>query len=164
VASMIERERKFLVARLPRRLKQCAHRYIRQGYLAIESEAEFAEVRLRRTAKCNTLTVKQGRGSVRLEVEMRVPAKHARKLWRLTRARRIEKVRYEVPHDGLTIEVDVYRGNAQGLVVAEVEFDSESAARRFDPPSWFGKEVTGRKKFSNSWIATRGWNQNRRSR
>ena len=77
----------------------------------------------------------------------------ARSLWPLTRGLRITKVRYEIPYGALTIELDVYRGAARGLAVAEVEFRTDRAVRRFVPPDWFGREVTGRKAYSNSQLA-----------
>jgi adenylate cyclase len=43
---------------------------------------------------------------------------------------------------GLVIELDVYGGALPGLVVAEVEFDSEQASESFVPPPWLGREVT----------------------
>ncbi len=49
-----------------------------------------------------------------------------------------------IPHGGLEIELDVYAGALEGLLVAEVEFATEADAREFEPPEWFGDEVTGR--------------------
>ncbi len=161
---MRERERKFLVPNPPRKLGDYPHDSIRQGYLAIELSDRFAEVRLRRIAGRYTLTVKQGRGSSRLEEEVKLSTPHGQKLWRLTRGRRIEKVRYRIPYKGLTIELDVYRGHARGLYIAEVEFTSDRAMQRFEPPPWFGTEVTGRQRFANSAIAVRGWKQHGRKR
>jgi adenylate cyclase len=56
----------------------------------------------------------------------------------------------------LKIELDVYRGRLRGLAVAEVEFPSAAAMKRFKPLPWFGREVTGRSAFSNSKLATSG--------
>ncbi len=152
--TMVEHERKFLVPELPSDLDEYPHDSIEQGYLAIEARDDFAEVRLRRIAKRYVLTVKQGQGATRLEEEVSLSSARGRKLWPLTRGRRIEKVRYKIPYQGLTIELDVYGGKAQGLVVAEVEFNSGDALRGFDPPRWLGKEVTGQEKFANSRIAS----------
>jgi len=159
--TMIERERKFLVSIPPAHLDGYRHDSIEQGYLAIETAGAHAEVRLRRIANRYLLTVKQGQGSSRLEEEVTLSVELGRKLWPLTRGRRVHKVRYKIPYQGLTIELDVYRGRARGLIVAEVEFDSGDAMRCFDPPPWFGEEVTGRKKFANTRIAERGWKRRR---
>jgi CYTH domain-containing protein len=130
---------------------------IEQGYLALSDGDKSAEVRIRRTNGRYVLTVKKGQGESRLENEVPLPRASAEKLWPLTDGRRVKKVRYKIPHRGLTIELDVYRDNARGLTVAEVEFPSAAVSRRFDPPPWFGPEVTGKKKFANSRLAQTGW-------
>ena len=55
----------------------------------------------------------------------------------------ISKVRYVIPEkDGLSIELDVFKAPYEGLLLAEVEFPSEEAAHAYQPPSWFGEDVT----------------------
>jgi CYTH domain-containing protein len=131
---------------------------IEQGYLSVgDGDSESTEVRLRRVHHRYVLTVKRGRGESRLEKEVPISTESARALWPLTRGRRIKKVRYKIPHGPVSIELDVYRDNARGLAVAEVEFESQAALKRFAPPDWFGREVTGRKEFSNSQLAVTGW-------
>jgi adenylate cyclase len=61
-----------------------------------------------------------------------------------------------LPHDGLEIEVDVYQGELEGLIVAEIEFDSEEQARGFEPPDWLGDDVTGDERFLNENLAVDG--------
>ena len=77
-------------------------------------------------------------------------------LWPLTEGRRVAKRRYEVPHEGLTIEIDVFEGPLSGIVTAEVEFDSEEASAAFEQLEWLGREVTGDPKYANESLATRG--------
>lgn len=60
----------------------------------------------------------------------------------------IEKRRYEVRHDGLTWEVDEFVGVNKGLVIAEVELDSEN--QTFDKPDWVGEEITGDPRYYNA--------------
>jgi adenylate cyclase len=152
--SAVECERKFLVTTLPRDRSRYPHSLIQQGYLAITAPGSPGnEVRMRRIGTRTVLTVKQGHGVSRWETEIVLSPACARLLWPMTRGLRITKVRYEIPYRGLTIELDVYRGAGRGLVVAEVEFPSERASRSFVPPSWFGREVTGRKEYSNSQLA-----------
>ena len=151
MARNVERERKFLVTGLPR--GRWAREEIAQGYLAVEGKGG-SEVRVRRVGKTYVITVKRGTGAEREEREVEVAAEVGRALWPLTEGRRLEKVRYRIPHGRETIEVDVYRGRLKGLVVAEVEFGSAAAMRRFEPPGWFGREVTGQKAYSNSVLAT----------
>jgi adenylate cyclase len=160
--SNVERERKFLVRALPPGLFRFPDELIEQGYLAITKKRDdFTEVRLRRVSNRYVLTAKRGRGKSRLETEVPITAESGERLWPLSRGRRVKKVRYRVPYRGLTIELDVYRGNEKGLVVAEVEFESADELKRFDPPSWFGREVTGSKEFTNSHLAKHGWKQGR---
>ena len=146
-----EIERKFLVAWLPDNLKKSRSLVIEQGYLATESAGR--QVRLRKTGKATSLTFKVGRGSHREEREIKLSPKQFAALWPGTAGRRLRKVRYEIPCERLLIEVDIYRGRHAGLVVAEVEFTDTASCRRFEPPWWFGREVTGEKRYSNVRLA-----------
>jgi adenylate cyclase len=146
-----EIERKFLVKWLPDNLKRARHFVIEQGYLATESAGR--QVRLRKSGNATSLTFKVGRGSHREEREVKVSPKQFATLWPGTAGRRLRKVRYEIPWNGLLIELDIYRGRHTGLVVAEVEFPDTASCRRFEPPSWFGREVTGEKRYSNVRLA-----------
>jgi CYTH domain-containing protein len=158
----VERERKFLVKTVPPRLSRFPHELIEQGYLAIESQNKgAAEVRLRRIGRRYVLTVKCGSGEARLEREIPVSDTSWKALWPLTKGRRIKKTRYRIPYHGLTIELDVYQGDARGLAVAEVEFSRDAALRRFRPPAWFGHDVTGKAMYSNSRLAANGWKHKR---
>jgi adenylate cyclase len=56
----------------------------------------------------------------------------------------------------VTIELDVYGGDLEGLVVAEVEFASEEDADAFDPPAWLGREVTDDPRYKNQRLARDG--------
>lgn len=146
-----EIERKFLVKWLPDNLKRARHFIIEQGYLATESAGR--QVRLRKTGKATSLTFKVGRSSHREEREIKLSPKQFAALWPGTAGRRLRKVRYEIPWDSVMIEIDIYRGRHAGLVVAEVEFPSTASCRRFKAPWWFGREVTGEKRYSNVRLA-----------
>jgi len=148
-----EIERKFLVKQLPERLNRLRHYPIAQGYLAIES-AGRRQVRLRKKGNSASLTFKVGRGGAREEREIKLSSKQFAALWPATAGRRLRKLRYEIPWNGLLIEIDIYQGNLSGLVVAEVEFPDQVSCWRFEPPSWFGREVTGEKRYSNVRLAT----------
>jgi adenylate cyclase len=114
-------------------------------------------VRVRRREGSATLTVKGAGGRSRVEEELDIDGERFERLWPLTEGRRIEKTRYEIPAgDGLTIELDVYSGDLAGLIVAEVEFDSEDAADRFSGPDWLGREVTDDKRYKNQRLACEG--------
>jgi adenylate cyclase len=148
----MEVERKFLVAEMPD-LDEDSAEEIEQGYLAIGPEEE---VRLRRQGEKLILTAKRGSGLARDEAEAELSGEDFDRLWPLTEGKRLHKRRYVVPADDLKIEVDVYDGDLEGLVVAEIEFPSEDAARAFEPPAWLGEEVTGDSRYLNETLATRG--------
>jgi len=146
MAEGIEIERKFLLDALPSSLAFARRRAILQGYLAIDGDTE---VRIRRTPAGSTLTIKHGGGEVRIEEELELKERQADALWELTSGRRLQKVRREMRVDGVDVEVDEYAGPLDGLVVLEVEFVDEAAARAFEPPAWFGREVTGDPAYAN---------------
>jgi adenylate cyclase len=146
-----EIERKYLVKRLPEKLKGSRRYVIAQGYLATEPAGR--QVRLRKKGKTASLTFKVGRGAQREEREIKLSPKQFAALWPGTAGRRLRKLRYEIPWRNLLIEIDIYRGKHTGLVVAEVEFPDGATCREFKPPSWFGREVTGEKRYSNVRLA-----------
>jgi adenylate cyclase len=150
----VEIERKFLLAELPEEVAAAPSERVEQGYLAIGEDG--IEVRIRRIGKQTVLTVKQGEGGRRLEEEIEIPAATFDALWPLTAGRRIEKRRFSIDHDGRQVDVDAYAGALAGLVVAEIEFDSEQASAAFVPPAWIGREATGDRRYSNQQLALSG--------
>jgi CYTH domain-containing protein len=149
----VEIERKFLVADLPAGLESFASAEIHQGYIAV---SDGLEVRLRRKGARCTETVK-GPGSLcRLEIEVELSESQLETLWPATEGRRVVKRRYRVPYGPHTVELDVYRDRLEGLVTAEVEFDSVEASVAFEPPPWFGRELTEDPRYKNRNLALGG--------
>ena len=146
-----EIERKFLIKRLPLEILRSRHFRIAQGYLANETGGRH--VRLRKRAKSASLTFKVGRGSARDEREIWLSPRQFATLWPATAGRRLRKTRYELRWKKHLIEIDVYHGRNEGLVVAEVEFPNQTSCRQFKPPAWFGREITGQKRYSNVKLA-----------
>lgn len=151
---MTEIERKFLVQAEPGDLAIESRERIAQGYLAVASDG--SEVRVRAIGDRFRLTVKSGGGEVRDESEVAISKALFEELWPLTEGRRVTKERLRIPYRGRTIELDIYDGELSGLRVAEVEFGSVEESRDFDPPPWFGPEVTGRGAFKNQTLAREG--------
>jgi CYTH domain-containing protein/CHAD domain-containing protein len=146
-----EIERKFLLGELPDWLAEGAGERISQGYL---SNGEGPEIRLRRSGERTLLTVKEGAGEIREETEVELDPYLFRTLWPLTAGRRVTKTRLRQPlGDGHTAEIDVYAEGLAGLVVGEVEFSSREESRKFRPPAWLGKEVTGDARYANRELA-----------
>jgi adenylate cyclase len=122
----------------------------------VTSSADGTEVRVRRGETGDVLTVKRGTGRTREETELALTSEQADELWPLTEGRRIRKRRHRVDDDGITIEVDVYGDELDGLCVAEIEFPSEEASNGFDAPPWLGRELTGEPQYGNERLAEDG--------
>ena len=147
-----EIERKFLVRTLPVGLTSFPSNEISQGYLV--SLDDGLQVRLRKSGEHYWLTFKRGTGNVREERQVELTAMQFDALWPVTEGKRLAKTRYEIPVGDRVVEIDVYHGRHEGLVVAEVEFDEEAAARNFQPPDWLGDDVTGDPRYSNQLLAS----------
>lgn len=146
-----EIERKFLV--LNDSYKQLAIDYIpiSQGYLSLN---ERCSVRVRKWGDKGYITVKShiviNRFS-RYEWEKEIPEQEADELLALCLPGKIEKIRRLVPmENGLICEVDEFFGLNEGLVMAEIELQSED--QPFNKPAFLGKEVTGDPRFFNSYL------------
>ena len=143
-----ETERKFLV--VSDTYKQESHRNTRivQGYIAAGSGAT---VRVRLRDGRGYLTIKgrplPGHFS-RYEWEKEISENEARELLQLCTGGVIDKTRYEVEFGGFTFEVDEFYGENQGLVVAEIELESEE--QQFERPHWLGDEVTHLRQYYNA--------------
>lgn len=149
----LEIERKFLVEGDGWREAPETTRHICQAYVALDGAAS---VRVRiyddRHAR---LTVKFDRSKMsRDEFEYPVPVEDARQMVRASRGRVIEKTRYTISLDGFVWEIDVYEGALSGLVIAEVEMQSETDTPTL--PDWLGREVTGDAAWSNATLAANG--------
>lgn len=156
--STVERERKFLVGSVPSHLDLSDHVDIRQGYLVTDEHDEHASVRVRDAGREGyTLTVKAGRhGAERTELEWTIGREQFDAAWAHTVSRRIAKRRHRIPLDRSVVELDVFDGELRGLVVAEVEFPDADTLVAFEPPPWFGREVTDDDRFANAALAVNG--------
>jgi len=146
-----EIERKFLVRKLPENLAGFPHGKIEQGYLAIAPGG--VQVRLRRAGAKLSLTYKRNQGQAREEREIPLTAEQFEVLWPATADRRLTKTRYDIALGDRVVEIDVYSGRHEGLVVAEVEFPDEHSARTFQPPDWLGDDVSRDPRYSNQLLA-----------
>ena len=149
---MIEIERRFLVAETPQALPVPIT--IEQAYLATGA----ASVRVRRADARFLLTIKAGGGLVRREIERELDEEEFVALWEVGTELRIAKRRFPIElGDGLVAEYDEFDGDLAGHRLVEVEFPDVEVARRFEPPSWFGDEVTDDPRFTNRTLAGQGW-------
>lgn len=136
---------------MPAGLRNFRHNKIDQGYLTIGRGR--SHVRVRRKGRVYTLTFKRSSGAGREEREIKLNRAQFDVLWPATAGARLTKTRYDVPWKKWLIEIDIYHGSNDGLIVAEVEFLDEKNCRLFSPPAWLGKDVTSVGRYSNSRLA-----------
>jgi len=143
-----EIERKFLVDLTKLELPDSGSD-IKQGYFPMAKDVKTV-VRVRVKGENAFLTIKgENIGATRAEYEYSIPVADAvEMLEALCQKPFIDKTRYEIPVGMHTWELDIFRGENEGLVIAEVELASES--EEFELPSWAGKDVTGEAKYYNS--------------
>ena len=148
---MIEIERKFLVKAYDYRKEAHRKTKIIQGYLTKDPKRT---VRVRIREDQGFLTIKgmsSEDGLSRFEWEKEIPLNEAQELITLCLPTVIEKTRYEVTYKGVLFEVDEFEGAHNGLVLVEVELNSTKDI--FEIPKWVDKEVTGDKKYYNSYLS-----------
>ncbi|MCW8826759.1 MAG: CYTH domain-containing protein [Gammaproteobacteria bacterium] len=141
-----EIERKFLID-LDSLGKLTGGSSIKQGYI---STKDLTTVRIRIRGEQGFLTLKgESRGASRLEFEYSIPVNDAEEILSTLCSRPlIEKIRYEVKHKSRLWEIDIFKGDNSGLVIAELELETEDAA--FDLPNWVRLEVTGEPRYYNA--------------
>ena len=148
---MIETERKFLVNSNKFKEESFSSQNLVQAYLNKDPERT---VRIRIKDNRGFLTIKgksYERGSSRLEWEKEIPQKDAEDLLQLCEPGEIRKTRFLVKVGKKIIEVDEFSGENEGLNIAEIELQSIDEA--FEKPVWLGKEVTGDKRYYNSYLS-----------
>jgi len=146
-----EIERKFLIERLPGNITRTKPVNISQGYLILCKNGP--ELRIRSMGKKHYLTIK-GEGSLkRKEIETEITKGPFNNLWPHTVGKRIEKQRYSINYGSRKIFIDEFAGKYTGLMIAEIEFSNEKQAIEFEPPPWFGKEITHNHKYRNRNMA-----------
>ena len=144
-----EIERRFLVTGDTWRKDVASREELFQGYLHVGDEKA---IRVRLASAGATLTIKAAISDVvRHEFEYAIPPDDARHLLDLCGSRRIEKIRHRLEYGGKVWEVDELLGENAGLVLAEIELESEG--EEFAKPHWLGFEVTGDSRYSNSALA-----------
>ncbi len=149
-----EIERKFLVKSGSWR-EGPAGEWICQGYLCTDPERT---VRVRVKGDRGYLTVKgASRGIERAEFEYPVPLEDAKALLAMCRGPLLEKVRHERQVGGHLWEIDEFRGENEGLVIAEIELEEEG--EEFEMPEWAGEEVSEDPRYYNACLARHPWRE-----
>lgn len=159
----MEIERKFTIRRLPSGLDSYPCRHIEQGYLCT-----CPVVRVRKEDEEYILTYKGSGMMAREEHNLALNRDAYCHLLEKADGNIISKRRYLIPLPNpafrkgfsapadykLTVELDIFDPPFAPLVMAEVEFGSTEAAEAFVPPDWFDEDVTYRKEYHNSYMAS----------
>lgn len=151
-----EIERKFLVTGDLRRQVTSAQRIV-QGYICSQPGRT---VRVRIRGEEGFLTIKGAsdeKGLSRYEFEQKIPLADAEELLKLCEPGAIDKMRNLVPAGKHTWEIDVFHGENEGLILAEIELASEDEP--FERPDWIGQEVSGDRRYYNSMLTKHPYKQ-----
>lgn len=161
----IETERKFLVKNMDFLVEAVGSHSIAQGYIAHDG-GNTVRVRLLDGQGIMTVKGPSHGGISRMEWEKEISAQDFKDLLQVCHGSVIEKTRYIIPAGQAAVseshsthgkdrffEVDVFHGDNEGLVMAEIELGSEEEA--IPRPSWLGEEVTGDKRYYNSYLTMR---------
>ena len=140
----MEIERKFLIKELPD-LGKYDYVEIEQGYLCTHPV-----VRIRKKSDKYILTYKGSGLLAHEEIEAELTEDAYNHLAEKIDGYLITKRRYLIPLDPYTIELDVFAGHMDGLIMAEVEFPTVEEADAFTAPDWFGDDVTNDRRYHNS--------------
>lgn len=148
---MIEIERKYLVTSLEFLNEYSLKNEIAQGYLNSNPERT---VRIRIKGNKGFITIKgigSESGVSRFEWEKEIEIEEAKSLLKLCERGVIEKTRYEVKSGKHIIEIDVFHGENNGLILAEIELENENEA--ILKPNWLGTEVTNDERYYNAYLS-----------
>ncbi len=145
-----EIERKFLVTGDGWRHLDAGEEYC-QGYL---NSGDQTTVRVRTIGERGFITVKgPSEGYSRLEFEYEIPSQEAKLMLEgLCRKPLIRKRRYRIPYAGVVWEVDEFKGENRGLIVAEIEL--AAVDQPFARPAWIGREVTSESRYYNTSLVS----------
>lgn len=146
----MEIERKYLITSPLKGYEQFPSHFIEQAYLCTEPV-----VRIRKEDDSCYLTYKSKGLLVREEYNLPLTSEAYEHLLSKADGMVLTKRRYLIPIEdtGLTIELDIFSGAYEGLMLAEVEFKTKKEAEDFQPPKWFGRDVTFSGEYQNSRLA-----------
>lgn len=155
-SAFMEIEKKFAVVKMPNELEKYEKEEIEQGYLCIKPT-----VRIRKTNDEYTLNYKWKQKKIRektaiqnIEYTMPLTKENYQILLNKIENNLIKKDRYKIPiNHGLIVELDIFHGNLEGLVFAEVEFPSLEVAKNFEKPEWLGKDISFDNRFDNTLLS-----------
>ena len=155
----MEIERKFKIIHKPEGLNQYHKKEIEQGYLCgdpvVRIRKSNEEYYLTYKSRLNMKDNPKGCALTCEEVELPLRKEAYEHLRSKVDDHLIAKTRYLIPIDNnYTAELDEFHGALEGLIFVEVEFPDEEKAEAFQPPEWFGEDVSFDKRYRNNYLAT----------
>lgn len=155
---MQEIERRFWIETLPSGREDFPKTEIIQWYCIDPTDKSKIRIRKSTTNKKTiyTKTIKHGKWLVREEIESKISVQERKNLRPLAENISLSKSRYLIPHKKHTIELNIFHNNLDGIRLAEVEFDSIQASKKFSAPARFGPEVTESKYSTSHYLAKNG--------
>lgn len=144
----VEIERKFTIVELPENLDSYAYREIEQAYLTTDPV-----IRVRKEDEKYYMTYKGSGFNVRTEYNLPLTKEAYETLKSKADGNVISKKRVLIPYKEHTIELDIFKGVFEGLIIAEVEFDTVEESDSFEKPDWFLEDVTEDRRYSNSFLS-----------
>ncbi len=147
----MEIERKFLIKKenLPKGYEEYPYNELEQAYIITEPV-----LRIRKKDDEYILTYKGPGFMTRTEEEFPLNKEAYEKLLSKSEGIIICKTRYKIPDRDFTIELDIFKKDLEGLILAEVEFPDIDTANSYVPPTWFGREVTNEGTYHNSYLSS----------
>ena len=146
----MEIERKYLLKKVPEELELKEKHSISQGYISVTPV-----VRIRKYDDEYILTIKSAGLVERIEIEKDLSEKEYKELSTMVIGNLIEKDRYKIPlEDGYTLELDVFHGDFEGLIIAEIEFESIEKAESYKAPGYLSCDVSNIPKYQNSSLSS----------
>lgn len=151
----MEIERKYLVKEIPENIGQYHSSEIEQGYLSMEPVLRIRKIddQYILTYKSKTGVETRGDVCVNHETELALTKESYEHLREKIDGILIEKTRYRIGYNGHTIELDLFHGRYEGMVLAEIEFETVAESEKFVKPDWFGKNVSGDHRYTNAFLA-----------
>lgn len=149
-----EIERRWLLKKLPPEVNLSKLKFtnIQQSYISRKPVLRLRSHDNKEFVLC-VKTQGDKKSLARPEQEILISKKEYNSLMLLAKTEPIIKRRHFLKYKKLNVEIDIFGGYLKGLIIFEVEFKTEKQAMSFVPPSWFGKEITGIKKYANSSLA-----------
>jgi adenylate cyclase len=151
-----EIELKYLIKRIPKISSTIKREVIKQGYLhrsGIDGKSK-STIRVRQLGDKGFLTIKGEKiGLSQPEFEYEIPLTDTIELFKLCEPGILDKTRYYIPYGKYIIELDIFEGKNKGLVIAEIELESENDSNKIIIPDWFGENISKDVNYSNAELS-----------